>query len=284
MIGNISYLLDFEEINGGYVAFGGNPKGGKITSKGKIRTGTECIVLSFDFKSPDENYVLLRVPRETNIYNVDLKNIVPSGGLTCLFAMATLDESNLWHRRLVHINFKTMNKQAEAVNTACYVQNRLLVTKPHNKTPYELLLGRTPSMGFMRSFGCLVTILNTLDPLGKFDGKVDEGFLVGYFVRSGPTWLFDIDTLTQSMNYQPVVTGNQLNHNAGIQENLNAGTGVKKTTSVQQYVFLPLWSNSSKDLQNTDTDVTFDVKELEFEVYVSPSSSGKPKKHDEKAK
>nr|GEY89483.1 hypothetical protein [Tanacetum cinerariifolium] len=69
---------------------------------------------------------------------------------------------------------------AEAVNTVCYVQNRVLVTKPHNKTPYELLHGRTPSIGFMRPFGCLVTILNTLDSLGKFEGKVDEGFLVGY--------------------------------------------------------------------------------------------------------
>nr|GFB20772.1 retrovirus-related Pol polyprotein from transposon TNT 1-94 [Tanacetum cinerariifolium] len=56
----------------------------------------------------------------------------------------------------------------------------VLVTKPHNKTPYELLLGRTHSIGFMRPFACLVTILNTLDPLGKFDRKADEGFLVGY--------------------------------------------------------------------------------------------------------
>nr|GEV94757.1 putative ribonuclease H-like domain-containing protein [Tanacetum cinerariifolium] len=128
----------------GYVAFGGNPKGGKITGKGKIRTGklvfddvyfvkdlkfnlfsvsqmcdkknnvlfidTECIVLSSDFKLPDDNHVLLRVLRENNMYNVDLKNIVPLGDLICLFAKATLDESNLWHRRLGHINFKTINK------------------------------------------------------------------------------------------------------------------------------------------------------------------------------
>nr|GEW21596.1 ribonuclease H-like domain-containing protein [Tanacetum cinerariifolium] len=53
---------------------------------------------------------------------------------------------------------------AEAVNTACYVQNKVLVTKPHNKTPYELLHGRLPSIRFMRPFGCHVTILNTLDP------------------------------------------------------------------------------------------------------------------------
>nr|GEV19917.1 copia protein [Tanacetum cinerariifolium] len=58
-------------------------------------TDTKCIVLSSEFKLPDENHVLLRVPRENNMYNVDLKNIVPSGNLTCLFAKATLDESNL---------------------------------------------------------------------------------------------------------------------------------------------------------------------------------------------
>nr|GFC48789.1 retrovirus-related Pol polyprotein from transposon TNT 1-94 [Tanacetum cinerariifolium] len=69
---------------------------------------------------------------------------------------------------------------AEAVNTACYVQNRVLVPKPHKKTLYELLHGKTPSIGFMRPFGCHVTILNTLDSFGKFERKVDEGFLVGY--------------------------------------------------------------------------------------------------------
>nr|GEX58699.1 hypothetical protein [Tanacetum cinerariifolium] len=103
MIGNMSYLTDFKEINGGYVSFASNSKGGKISD-------TKCIVLSPEFKLPDENQVLLRVHRENNMYNVDLKNIVPSGNLTCLFIKATLDESNLWHRRLGHINFKTMNK------------------------------------------------------------------------------------------------------------------------------------------------------------------------------
>nr|GFA28341.1 putative ribonuclease H-like domain-containing protein [Tanacetum cinerariifolium] len=144
MIGNMSYLSDFKELNGGYVVFGGNPKGGKISRKGKIRTrkldfddvyfikelkfnlfsvsqmcdkknsviftDTKCLVLSFEFKLPDESQVLLRVPRENNMYNVNLKNIVPFGDLTCLFANATIDESNLWHRRMGHINFKTMNK------------------------------------------------------------------------------------------------------------------------------------------------------------------------------
>ena len=82
----------------------------------------------------------------------------------------------------------------EAVNTACYVQNRVLVIKPHNKTSYELLQGRTPSLSFMRPFGCPVTILNTLDPLGKFDGKDDEGFMVGYSVNSKAFRVFNSRT------------------------------------------------------------------------------------------
>nr|GEX13608.1 uncharacterized mitochondrial protein AtMg00810-like [Tanacetum cinerariifolium] len=120
MTGNMSCLSYFEEINGGYVAFGGNPKGGKITKKGKIRTDkldfddvyfvkelkfnlfsvsqmcnkknivlftdTKCIILSPEFELSNENQVLLGVLRENNMYNVDLKNIILSGDLTCLFA------------------------------------------------------------------------------------------------------------------------------------------------------------------------------------------------------
>ncbi|GKD97705.1 putative ribonuclease H-like domain-containing protein [Tanacetum coccineum] len=63
---------------------------------------------------------------------------------------------------------------AEAVSTACYVHNRVLVVKPHNKTPYELFRGFKPALSFMKPFRCHVTILNTLDSLGKFDGKRDE--------------------------------------------------------------------------------------------------------------
>nr|GEW79227.1 hypothetical protein [Tanacetum cinerariifolium] len=273
MTGNMSYLTNFEEINGRYVSFGGNPKGGKITVKGKIR------ICKLDF---DDVYVVKElkfnlysvlqiVPRENNMYNVNLKNIVPSGDLTCLFAKAILDESNLWHRRLGHINFKTMNKLVK-------------------------------------------------DPLDKFDGKADEGFLVGYSVSSkafrvfnsrtriiqetlhinflenqpnvvgsGPTWLFDIDTLTKSMNYQPVTTGNQTNPSVGVQEHFDAEIAGEE--NVQQYVLFPLWSSGSKDPYNTDDDATFEVKEPEFEVekpeskvHVSPSRSAKKKKHDGKTK
>ncbi|GKA11921.1 putative ribonuclease H-like domain-containing protein [Tanacetum coccineum] len=105
MTGNMSYLTDYEEINGGYVAFGGNPKGGKIIRKCTINTGN----LDFENLQPLTKHAL-RVPRKNNMYSVDLKNIVLKGGLTCLFAKATSDESKLYHRRLGHLNFKTMNK------------------------------------------------------------------------------------------------------------------------------------------------------------------------------
>ncbi|GJV70884.1 retrovirus-related pol polyprotein from transposon TNT 1-94 [Tanacetum coccineum] len=383
MTGNMSYLTDYEEIDGGYVAFGGNPKGGKITGKCTIKTGnldfenvyfvrelkfnlfsvsqmcdkknsvlfndTECIVLSPNFKLIDESQVLLRVPRKNNMYSVDLKNIVPKVGLTCLFAKATSDESKHWHRRLGHLNFKSMNKLvkgnlvrglpsklfendetcvacqkgkqhrassrtpqqngaaegrnrtlieaartmladsklpitfwAEAVNTACYVKNRVLVVKPHNKTPYELFHGRTPTLSFLRPFGCPVTILNTIDHLGKFDGKTDEGFFVRYslnskafrvfnsrtriveenlYIRfsestpnavgSGPDWLFDIDALTRTMNYEPIIAGTQSNGFASTKASDNAGQARNETEPVKDYILLTLWIADLPFSQNT---------------------------------
>ncbi|GKC09229.1 putative ribonuclease H-like domain-containing protein, partial [Tanacetum coccineum] len=318
MTGNKSYLIDYQDIDGGFVAFAGSPKGGKIRT-GKLDfedvyfvkelkfnlfsvlqmcnkknsvlfTEIECLILSPDFKLLDESQVLLKVPRQNNMYSFNLKNVVPSGGLTCLFAKATIDESNLWHMRLGHVNYKTMNKLvrgnlvrglssklfendhtcvayqkgkqhkascktklvssisqplqmlhmdlfgptfvkslhkkmyclvvtddfsrfswvfffaskdetsfcemkgikrefsvartpqknrvaerknrtliveartmltnsllpttfwAEPINSACYVQNRVLITKPHNKTPYELLIGRSSDLAFFVAF------------------------------------------------------------------------------------------------------------------------------------
>nr|GEV00884.1 hypothetical protein [Tanacetum cinerariifolium] len=106
---------------------------------------------------------------------------------------------------------------------------------------------------------------------------------------NGPKWLFDIDTLTMSMNYHLVVTGNQPNDNAGIKENLDAGKVRKETISAQQYVLLPLWSSNSQDPKNTDDNVAddaFEVKENENDVYVSANESdtSDKQKHDEKAK
>ncbi|GJU45927.1 putative ribonuclease H-like domain-containing protein [Tanacetum coccineum] len=153
---------------------------------------------------------------------------------------------------------------AEAVSTACYVQNRVLIVKPHNKTPYELFRGIKPAIGFMKPFGCHVTILNTLDKLGKFDGKSDEGFFVGYSLSSkafrvynirtrkvqenlhiggnGPKRLFDLDSLTQSMNYVPVVAGTISNDSAGIQ-----GVSESSTSSQQDqdWIAMPIWKDAS---------------------------------------
>ncbi|GJZ71193.1 ribonuclease H-like domain-containing protein [Tanacetum coccineum] len=243
---NKSYLSDYEEIDGGFVAFGGNSKRGKISEKGKIRTGkldfkdvyfvkelkfnlvsvsqmcdkknsvlftdTECVVLSPDFKLTDESHVLLKVPRKDNMYSVDLKNVVSQGGIENLidlrvkvircdngtefknrvmnqfceikgikreFSVARTSQQNRVaerkNRKLIEAA-KTMLADsklpttfwAEAVNTACYFQNRV-------------------------PFGCPVTILNTLDHLGKFDGKADEGFFVGYSVNSKAFRVFKVE-------------------------------------------------------------------------------------------
>nr|GEY28266.1 hypothetical protein [Tanacetum cinerariifolium] len=117
----------------------------------------------------------------------------------------------------------------EAVNTASYVLNRALVIKPHNKTPYELICGRPSLIDFMKPFGCLVTILNTRDYLGKFDEKADETLNIRFLKNApnvkgnGPDWLFDIDSLTISINYVPVVAGFQTNAIAGTKDNIVAG-------------------------------------------------------------
>nr|GEY05665.1 putative ribonuclease H-like domain-containing protein [Tanacetum cinerariifolium] len=110
---NISYLSDYEPFDGGYVSFG---QGGcKITGKGTIKTGKlEFENVYFvkdikDFKLIDDTNVLQRTPRQHNMYSIDLNNIVPHKDLNCLVAKASADECMLWHRRLGHLNFKTMN-------------------------------------------------------------------------------------------------------------------------------------------------------------------------------
>ncbi|GKD76634.1 putative ribonuclease H-like domain-containing protein [Tanacetum coccineum] len=400
---NITYLSNFKEFDGGYVAFGGGAYGGRITGKGTLKT------ISLNFKDlPDKNQILLKIPRKDNMYSFDMKNIVPKESLTCLVSKATLDESMLWHMRLgkqhkasckykvlnpitkslfmLHMdlfgptfdetseilkNFikeienlvdkkvkiirsdngtefknKVMNDfcrekgikreysvartpqqngvaerrnrtlieaartmladsklpttfWAEAVSTACYVHNRVLVVKPHNKTPYELFRGFKPALSFMRPFGCHVTILNTLDSLGKFDGKSDEGFFVGYSLSSkafrvyntrtrrvenlhirflenkpmiegnGLKWLFDIDSLIQSMNYIPVTAGIISNESAGTQSELNAG---------QDCIVMPIWKDAlyfdspTKDVDNGEPKTADDAQKQVEDVNTASSN------------
>nr|GEV24055.1 hypothetical protein [Tanacetum cinerariifolium] len=238
MTGNMYFLIDYKEIDRGYVAFGGNPKGWKITGKG-TKDETSGTLKSF-------------ITRVENLMNLRVKVI-------------RYDNTTEYKNR-------EMNLFCEVkVNTACYVQNRVLVTKPHNKTSYELFHGRTPAISFLRPFGCAVAIINTIDHVSKFDGKANEGFFVGYSlnskafrvfnsrtriveeklhvrfsentpnnVGSGPNWLFDIAALTKTINYQPIVA--QSNDFSGTK----ASNGARKEKEPERdYILLPLWTADS---------------------------------------
>ncbi|GKA10776.1 ribonuclease H-like domain-containing protein [Tanacetum coccineum] len=301
MTGNKSYLSDYEEIDGEFVAFGGNPKGGKITGKGKIRTGkldfedvyfvkelkfnlfsvsqmcdkknnalftdTECVVLSHEFKLLDESPVLLRVPRKNNMYNVDLKNVVPSRDVTMELNLSIKKINQFCEMKRIKREFSIVRTPqqngvaerknrtlieadrtmladlklpttfwAEAVNTACYVQNRILV----------LSLTTRPLMNFLMSVNSKAfRVFNSRTRI------VEETLHITFLENkpnvagSGPEWLFNIDTLTKSMNYKPVVAENQTNGNAGTKESIDAGQAGKKTLPSHEYILLPLWTPDS---------------------------------------
>nr|GEX35242.1 hypothetical protein [Tanacetum cinerariifolium] len=197
-------LMDFsdsEEHDGGYVAFGRGAKGGKITFKGTIRTATkhETSRILKRFITEIENLMekkvkIIRCDNGTKFKNRIMNEFYEEKGIKKEYSTARTPQQNKVAKR----RNRTL---IEAVGTM------VLVVKPHFKTPYELLKGRSPALSFMRLFGCHVTILNTLDQLGKFDGKLDEGIFVGYSTTSGgPELLFDIDALSKSMNYAPVPT------------------------------------------------------------------------------
>ncbi|GKA40821.1 putative ribonuclease H-like domain-containing protein [Tanacetum coccineum] len=363
MTGNRFYLTDYEEIDGGFVAFGGNSKGEKITEKGKIRTGkldfedvyfvkelkfnlfsvsqmcdkknnvlftdTECVVLSPYFKLTDESHVLLKFPRKDNMYSVDLKNVIPQGGLTYLFAKATPDESNLWHRRLGHVNFKTMNKLVRGslvrglpsklfeINQTCVACQKGKQHRASCKTktvssisqPLQMLhmdlFGPTFVKSLMKKMYCLVitddfSIENLIDlkvkvircdngtefknrvmnqfceMKGVFNSRtriVEENLHVQFsentpnIAGSGPNWLFDIDALTNSMNYKPVVAGNQSNGNACTKACDDAGKARMETVPGKDYILLPMWPTDPLFSQNSKD---------------SPDAGFKPSREEEK--
>ncbi|GJT33255.1 uncharacterized mitochondrial protein-like protein [Tanacetum coccineum] len=163
MTGNISYLIDYEKIDGGYVAFGGNPKGGKIIGKCTIKTVARRMELE-----------LIKAAR----------TMLADSKLPTTF----------W---------------AEAVNTACYVQNRVSLSK--TKIMEENLHIRFSE--------------NTPNAIG-----------------SGPDWLFDIDALTRTMNYELIVTGTQSSDFTGTKASDNASQARKETKPVKDYILLPLWT------------------------------------------
>nr|GEZ44830.1 hypothetical protein [Tanacetum cinerariifolium] len=193
MIGNMSYLSDFKEFNGGYVAFGGNPKGGKIFGKGKIKTG------KFERKV-DEGFLVG--------YSVNSKA------------------------------FRVFNSRTHIVQETLHVN--FLENKPN-------------------------------------------------IAGNSPTWLFDIDSLTRTMNYQLVTAGNQSNPNAGFQDEFDGEKAGEEVN--QQYMLFPVWSSGSSNPQNKDGDAAFDGKEHDVDtkkpesaVNVSPSSSAQSGKQDDKTK
>ncbi|GJY02819.1 putative ribonuclease H-like domain-containing protein [Tanacetum coccineum] len=270
MTWNMSYLTDFEEIDGGYVAFRGNPKGGKITGRCIIKTG------NLDFENvyflTDESHVLLNVPRKNNMYSVDLKNIVPKGGLTCLFAIATYDESKLWHRRLGHINFKTTNKlvKGNLVRGLCsklFGNDQTYVACQKGK---QLRASSTKdeTSGILKSF--IIRVENLIDQRvkvirydngtefknkemnqfcerkGKFDGKADEGFFVGYSINSKAFRVFNNRTRIVEENLH-VQFRNQSMVNAGQKHEDNEKKVTKEPGKESD--------DSSNDQENEDDNV-----------------------------
>nr|GEV62629.1 ribonuclease H-like domain-containing protein [Tanacetum cinerariifolium] len=133
---------------------------------------------------------VIRCDNETEFKNTVMNQFYKDKGIKREFSVARTPQQNRVAERRNRTLIETARTMlvdsklpttfwAEVVNTACYVLNKALVTKPHNKTPYELIHGRPPLIDFMKHFGCPITILNTKDNLGKFKGKADEGYFVG---------------------------------------------------------------------------------------------------------
>ncbi|GJU45820.1 putative ribonuclease H-like domain-containing protein [Tanacetum coccineum] len=245
-------------------------------------TNTEYVVLSPYFNLIDESHVLFKVPRKDNMYSVDLKNVIPQGGIENLidlkvkvircgngtefknrimnqfceikgikrkFSVARTPQPN----GVVERKNKTLIEAArtmladsklpttfwaEAVNSACYVQNRVLVIKPHNKTHYELFLGYSTNSKAFRVFNSRTRIVEE-----NLHVQFSEN--IPNIAGSGPNWLFDIDALTKSMNYKPVAAWNQSNGSAGTKACDNAGKARMETVSGKDYILLPLWTQDS---------------------------------------
>ncbi|GJY33849.1 putative ribonuclease H-like domain-containing protein, partial [Tanacetum coccineum] len=370
MTGNKAYLLDYEDYNGGFVAFGSDPKGGKITAprrddvysldlKKTVSSGVEsinkkryCLVVTDDFSrfswvfflaTKDESSEILykfivglknqlnhQVKIITCDHGIEFKNytmneLCAKKGIKREFSVARTPQQNgvakRKNRTLIEAA-RTMLADsllpipfwAEAVNTACYVLNKVLVTKPQNKTPYELLIGKPFSISFMRPFGCPLTILNTFDPLGKFEGKYDEGYLLGYSTSSkafrvynkrtkrveeslhidfledqpnvagkGPDWMFDLDFLTNTMNYIPVSVENQVTVDAGIQESYVAGSSRNNKEPPQEFILLPIHPHepriSVEDIVPDAQEKPFENAPKDKEVHGSEDVAEKDEQH-----
>ncbi|GJX76288.1 reverse transcriptase domain-containing protein [Tanacetum coccineum] len=268
MTGNKDQLEDFEEFRFSWVFF--------LASKDETSGILQNFIRQIE-NQLSHRVKIIRSDNGTEFKNRDMLEFCGNKGIKQEYSNARTPQQNgvaeRMNRTLIEAA-RTMLADsllpttfwAEAVSTACYIFNRVRVTKPQNKTPYELLFGHKPIISYIRPFGCHVTILDTLSMLGKFDGKSDEGFLVGYSLNSkayrvytlvtkrvevnmhvnfledkpnvkgvGYRWMFDIDHLTDSMNYIPVSLENQANPHAGTSEVSNsAGTSQTQNSNASE--------------------------------------------------
>nr|GEZ63812.1 hypothetical protein [Tanacetum cinerariifolium] len=221
MTGNISYLLDYEPYDGGYVSFG---QGGcKITDKETIKTGKQ-------HKASCKTKLVNSVSKRLHTLHIDLFGPTSISSLNHMwYYLVVIDDFSRKGIKREFSNARTPQQNgfakrrnktlieaartmladaklpviiwAKAVNTACYVQNRVLVNKSQNKTPYELFNGRTPAIGFLKPFGCHVMIFNTLDHLGKFKAKRDEGTTSANFLGTKDAASQDVKKDVSSLRY-----------------------------------------------------------------------------------
>ncbi|KAJ9538811.1 hypothetical protein OSB04_031544 [Centaurea solstitialis] len=261
-----------------------------------LRTKDETSGLVKPFVTRVENKTNLRVKvirsdNGTEFKNADLNNFCEEKGIERQYSAPRTPQQNgvaeRRNRTLIEAA-RTMLADsklpitfwAEAVNTACYVQNRVLIVKSKGKTPYELFEKKKPYIGFLKPFGCPCTILDTKTHLGKFDSKSDDGFLVQYSSQSkalrvfnnstriieesdnvkcnentpnipgsGPNWLFDIDSLTNSLNMSNAV---------------NTGTGTEQIQETSPpFVVFPMPLTDTNDAYTTEE--TEPVQQLELE-------------------
>nr|GEW63814.1 ribonuclease H-like domain-containing protein [Tanacetum cinerariifolium] len=261
-----------EETNEGYVTFEGNPKGGKITRKCTIKTGTkdETRGILKSFMKRIENLVdhkvkVIKCDNGIEFKNREMNQFYRIKGILRQYSVARTPQQNEVAKRRNKTLIKAARTMladsklpttfwAKSVNIACYVQNRVLVVKPHNKTPYKIFHGRIPTLSFMRPFGCPVTILNTKDYLSKFDGKVDEGFFVRYSLNSKAFRVFNSRTRIWK---KTCILGTQSKGFASTKAIDNAGQAKKETKPVKDYILLPLCTADppfSQDLKSSQDD------------------------------
>ncbi|GJY27711.1 putative ribonuclease H-like domain-containing protein [Tanacetum coccineum] len=248
-------------------------------------TDTACFVLSPDFKLADESQVLLKVPRKNNMYSVDMKNI--EARFTWVFFLASKDETSGILKSFITEIENLVDKKVKIIICDNGTEFKNRVMRRRHKT--LMMAARRTMLADLSYYYILADAINTAGYVqNRFDGKSDEGFFVGYSLNSkafrvynirtrkveeslhirfledkpiiagdGPKWLFDIDVLTKSMNYVPVVAGTNSNDSVGTEESVGTGHSSKETRSSQDYILMPLWKDGSlfdSSLKNASND------------------------------